>query len=1093
MRTCAKRGLSLLLALVMCVSLLSGLVFTGTAATVTYKTGNADGFSNVILNWGSRGTLATFLSPNAIDFYQDNHTSYAELSALSGSSNTSSVPNSPLYKELAELMKDNHKIITTYNQTRDLYRFTDCQNSSNTAKGSISSFYTGIGIGPDWDGGATWNREHTWPNSKGLNGSDENDIMMLRPTSKSENSARGNKAYGESSSYFNPDSDSNGKYHLRGDVARTMLYVYVRWGNTNLWGTDGVIENKEILLKWMKEDPVDTWELGRNDSVESITGTRNVFVDYPELVFVLFGEEIPVMDTPSGEAAKGGFTITATSSNSAHGTVSVNGKNINATPADGYIISGYTLLSGDATVTRDGNVFTVIASSDCEIQINFVARTTGTVCFSEDGTIASTSTVYVDDGIMMPSHSGTPAAGYTFLGWVTAPVDQTTAAPASILRAGQQYIVTGDVTFYALYSRVDSNGSGLSSVYEAYTGLPVEGDYLIVSDGGAMEAVVSDKGRFDYKDVIITDNTIMNPSASIIWHIAPAGNYFTVYNEGVGMYAGGSGAASKGKLLDSVTDYAKWSISADQVFENYGNKTKGVTYTLRRNSNFGFACYSPSTGSGITLYKMSNGTVYYSTSCATCEHIHTAEVPEQLPDCTNYGYSAGVYCEDCKSYISGHELQAALGHDYDSVVTEPTATEQGYTTYTCTVCGDSYVDDYVDALGEQFRVSFVVPRGVTPVAGMDCGKAGITLPTAGVPTGEYEYYFVGWVTQQVDNSDSKPGYYPAGSTFNTDSAVTLYALYSYAPEGMGSGEWKLVTDAADLTSGAELVLASNVKSTVAGSLNSKYLTSVGAVFSNDYSTITTLPEDAVIFTLGGTAGQWTLTNASAQQLGGVAVKNVNWDTGVTTWSITVDEDFNATIQNTTAANGRFLYNVNSPRFLTYTSNTNTSMLLPQLYMLDGAAGTVYYTTVFENDDDGSYVSGTVESAATEGDVTVELLQGDSVVYTTTAADGAYVFTDVADGSYTLRVSKANHIARTYEITVASADVSQDAEICLIGDVNGDGKVNMKDWNVMYEHVSEKTPLTDYRYECGDVNSDGKVNMKDWNRLYDHVSETNPLW
>ncbi|MBQ3214632.1 MAG: dockerin type I repeat-containing protein, partial [Oscillospiraceae bacterium] len=85
------------------------------------------------------------------------------------------------------------------------------------------------------------------------------------------------------------------------------------------------------------------------------------------------------------------------------------------------------------------------------------------------------------------------------------------------------------------------------------------------------------------------------------------------------------------------------------------------------------------------------------------------------------------------------------------------------------------------------------------------------------------------------------------------------------------------------------------------------------------------------------------------------------------------------------------------------------------------------------------------------------------------------------------------IARTYEITVASADVSQDAEICLIGDVNGDGKVNMKDWNVMYEHVSEKTPLTDYRYECGDVNSDGKVNMKDWNRLYDHVSETNPLW
>lgn len=37
-------------------------------------------------------------------------------------------------------------------------------------------------------------------------------------------------------------------------------------------------------------------------------------------------------------------------------------------------------------------------------------------------------------------------------------------------------------------------------------------------------------------------------------------------------------------------------------------------------------------------------------------------------------------------------------HDYEAVVTSPTCTEQGYTTYTCS-CGESYVDDYVDALG----------------------------------------------------------------------------------------------------------------------------------------------------------------------------------------------------------------------------------------------------------------------------------------------------------------------------------------------------------------------------------------------------------
>ena len=41
-------------------------------------------------------------------------------------------------------------------------------------------------------------------------------------------------------------------------------------------------------------------------------------------------------------------------------------------------------------------------------------------------------------------------------------------------------------------------------------------------------------------------------------------------------------------------------------------------------------------------------------------------------------------------------------HEYTSNVTEPTCTEQGYTTYTCSICGDSYKSDYVDALGHDY-------------------------------------------------------------------------------------------------------------------------------------------------------------------------------------------------------------------------------------------------------------------------------------------------------------------------------------------------------------------------------------------------------
>ena len=71
------------------------------------------------------------------------------------------------------------------------------------------------------------------------------------------------------------------------------------------------------------------------------------------------------------------------------------------------------------------------------------------------------------------------------------------------------------------------------------------------------------------------------------------------------------------------------------------------------------------------------------------------------PDCTNEGsYDEVVYCTVCGDELSRDTITVdALGHDYAAVVTAPTCTEQGYTTYTCSVCGDSYVADYVDALG----------------------------------------------------------------------------------------------------------------------------------------------------------------------------------------------------------------------------------------------------------------------------------------------------------------------------------------------------------------------------------------------------------
>lgn len=71
------------------------------------------------------------------------------------------------------------------------------------------------------------------------------------------------------------------------------------------------------------------------------------------------------------------YTVTPISNNSEWGTVSLSGTIITASPADGYRVSTtapYTVINGNVTVTQsseDNNLFYVLASSDCTVQINF--------------------------------------------------------------------------------------------------------------------------------------------------------------------------------------------------------------------------------------------------------------------------------------------------------------------------------------------------------------------------------------------------------------------------------------------------------------------------------------------------------------------------------------------------------------------------------------------------------------------------------------------------------------------------------------------------------------------------------------------------
>jgi hypothetical protein len=53
----------------------------------------------------------------------------------------------------------------------------------------------------------------------------------------------------------------------------------------------------------------------------------------------------------------------------------------------------------------------------------------------------------------------------------------------------------------------------------------------------------------------------------------------------------------------------------------------------------------------------------------------------------------------------------------------------------------------------------------------------------------------------------------------------------------------------------------------------------------------------------------------------------------------------------------------------------------------------------------------------------------------------------------------------------------------LGDITGDGKLNIGDVARIYAHIKGGTKLTDYALACADMNGDGKINIGDTGRAY----------
>lgn len=260
-----------------------------------------------IADWGVP-TLPTFdvVSPTGPSDYYDNlngKSGQALRQAIQDLISEEGVVRIHTYSDIVDILKSADQSPSNSNEVWLAYR----EESRPKYEYQVGSSGTGF-----------WNREHVYPRSRGGYGSIKDDGIAtginewwetnadslrhansdahgLRATDANENSSRGNNHFGVNG-YTGPNGTQGS---FRGDVARAVFYLSIRYNglsvvdgypDTNL-DPEGQLGDLQTLLQWHVDDPVDDFEMNRNNIVYNWQNNRNPFIDYPELVDYVWGDK----------------------------------------------------------------------------------------------------------------------------------------------------------------------------------------------------------------------------------------------------------------------------------------------------------------------------------------------------------------------------------------------------------------------------------------------------------------------------------------------------------------------------------------------------------------------------------------------------------------------------------------------------------------------------------------------------------------------------------------------------------------------------------------------------------------------------------
>lgn len=345
--------------------------------------------------------------------------------------------------------------------------------------------------GKDVNGGGTgvWNREHVFSKSLanpnlGTSGPGA-DAHNLRPCDAQRNSSRSNRKFEDGSG--NSGITASGNWYpgdeWKGDVARMMMYMYLRYGNQTLptgvaVGTVNATDSNMInlFLEWNAEDPVSALEMQRNPVLENLQGNRNPFIDNPAFATQIWGGP-QAEDFFGGTGSNDTLAPTAPTNLVASNTTQTNVTLTWQASTDDTAVAGYTVFNGTTQVATTSNTAFNVTGLMAGTSYSFSVK-----AFDLAANVSSSSNIV----------SITTTPGGTGNGIATELLISEYVEGSSNNKALEIANFTGATVDLAAYSlKKATNGGGTFSNTISLSGNLANGQVYVIAHGSATTAILN--------------------------------------------------------------------------------------------------------------------------------------------------------------------------------------------------------------------------------------------------------------------------------------------------------------------------------------------------------------------------------------------------------------------------------------------------------------------------------------------------------------------------------------------------------------------------------------------------------------------------